>query len=141
MKMSTNSLKKNHRLKYKAIREKVLPKVEELILNQVTKKLQNLLIHGELNGYLGLYWPLKGEVDLLKLKSKLKTPIALPASQKDRTLSYHPWKQSPLKKDFCGIPAPLDEPILMPKENSFQVEPVKNRTSFRRCSWELRLFL
>ena len=49
--------------------------------------------------------------------------MALPASQEEGRLYYHPWKDKPLIKDFYGIPAPLNEPILKAKDMSVLLVP------------------
>ena len=113
--MSKKYSKEIYRLNYKKIRKKVLPKVENGIIREVNNEVKKLIRFNQINGYLGLYWPLNGEVDLLHLKSNSDIKIALPASQKDGQLTYHPWKESPLTKDFCGIPSPVNEPVLSPE--------------------------
>ena len=118
-----NNLKKILRKNYKEIQSNMLPGVGEGILKEVNKELGNLISNGQLNGYLGLFWPLNNEVDLRDLKVKIKTPIALPASQKNGKLTYHPWTETPLRKDLCGIPAPLDQPILTADKLSLLIVP------------------
>ncbi len=105
------------------IRQKALPLVEEAIIQGVNKEIEKLLSIKKLQGYLGLYWPLKNEIDLRDLKVNYKIPIALPASNKEGHLTYHPWENSPLKKDFHGIPAPLDQPILKAKDLGLLIVP------------------
>ena len=85
--------------------------------------MNKLLSLDQIKGYLGLYWPLDSEVDLRCLKVNLKTPVALPASNKEGQINYHPWIDTPLKKDCFGIPAPLDQPVLKAKEMSLLLVP------------------
>ena len=118
-----NDLKEIQRRHYKDVRKKILPTVEKEIILEADKVIHNLILDGQLNGYLGLYWPLKNEIDLRHLKVNIKTPIALPASKKNGYLTYHHWNKSPLRRDFCGIPAPLDEPILSANEISLLIVP------------------
>ncbi len=118
-----SDLKKVLRKNYKIIQSNVLPDVQKAIIEEVNKEIGNLISNGELNGYLGLYWPLKNEVDLRHLKAKIKTPIALPASKRNGELTYHPWTETPLREDLCGIPAPLGEPRLTADKLSLLIVP------------------
>ena len=57
--------------------------------------------------WLGLYWPLPGEVDLQPLAAA-GIPVALPAVEATASMAYRPWSPAdPLAPDGCGIPAPL----------------------------------
>ena len=118
-----NNLKEIHRSNFKKIRKKMLPQVESQIIQEVTKVIENLFLTEQIPGFLGLYWPLNSEVDLRCLKGNRKIPIALPASHKGGQLTYHHWDESPLKKDFNGIPAPIDQPILKAKEIGLLLVP------------------
>ena len=100
------------RRQFKALRAQQLPEVQDTIIQQVVNTIQGYLKAGKLRGHIGVYWPLSGEVDLRELKLNLKLPLALPVSGEDGSLSYHPWTLTPLRKDACMIPAPLDEAIL-----------------------------
>ncbi len=121
--MNNNKLKKLERIKYHAIREKNFSHAEAAIIEKVKKHLHGLQILNQSKGYLGIYWPLKNEVDLRFLKTNFKIPIALPSAQEGGQLTYHPWLESPLKKDLCGIPAPLDEPSLNEKDINLLLVP------------------
>tara|TARA_B100001964_G_C13986605_1_gene488689 strand:- start:169 stop:732 length:564 start_codon:yes stop_codon:yes gene_type:complete len=106
--------KAKSRSHFKALRSQQLPVVETSIVQQVAKTLQ--LKYAKLQGHLGIYWPITGEVDLRALQTTLKSPLALPASKADGSLSYHPWRSTPLQNDACMIPAPLNEPVLEASE-------------------------
>ena len=121
--MSTSYSKKILRLKYTSKRNKIIPYVEELIIKKAIQKLKSMKENKELKGYLGIYWPLKGEVDLRGLKLILNVPIALPASHKEGLLTYHAWANSPLQNDCHGIPAPLNERRLEAKEIDLLLVP------------------
>ncbi len=103
--------------KYSKIRSDVMPKVEDSILNQVikflTKKEYKSLTK---NQYIGIYWPLKGEVNLLDLKESLNVNFALPGIFNKGRVNYFPWHNNPLEKDLLGIPAPIKERTLSPSE-------------------------
>ena len=117
------NLKKIHRINYKRIRSNLSPNIENKIIKEVDKLIQIFIKNDQLNGYLGLYWPLKNEVDLRHLKENTKVPIALPASNKNGMLTYHPWTKKRLEKDICGIPAPLFEPQLSAERISLLIVP------------------
>ncbi len=116
MRKNQQDKKKICRNKFSTLRSKVLPHIEMKILEQVKKTLTLTLKINKEKGHLGIYWPLIGEVDLRQLKKDLKIPIALPAANDSGKLSYHSWTEKPLRKDSCGIPAPLDEPKLKAKQ-------------------------
>ncbi len=121
--MNTNHSKQIQRSNYRHLRNKALPRVEALILNNVISKIESLIRVDALKGYLGIYWPLSGEVDLRGLKASLNIPIALPACREEGVITYHSWNKSPLKKDSQGIPAPLNEPILSAEDISLLLIP------------------
>ena len=75
------------------------------------------------NKYIGIYWPIKGEVDLRPLKTNFEKSLALPASHKNGLLTYHPWLSRNLQKDFNGIPSPLNHKQIAPKEISLLLIP------------------
>ena len=56
------------------------------------------------NKYIGIYWPIKNEVDIRKLRNKY--PVALPKCQTNLEIQYFIWDNTPLKKDIQGIPSP-----------------------------------
>ena len=55
-------------------------------------------------GYIGIYWPLKNEVDIRSLKEKFS--LALPRCKDKKELSFYPWDKKPLTKDSEGILSP-----------------------------------
>ena len=54
--------------------------------------------------YIGIYWPLKYEVDLRKLGDQYS--LALPRCEKNKNLLFCVWDKRQLSKDSQGIPAP-----------------------------------
>ena len=62
------------------------------------------------NNYIGIYWPLKNEVDIRSLREKY--PVALPRCQKNKKLIFCSWDEKPLTKDSMGILAPEASNIL-----------------------------
>jgi len=85
------------------------PSEQASILAAARRDLTALLGSGR---HLGLYWPLKGEVDLRPL-AELDAPLALPAvvpavPGMPERMVFRPWSPGePLTPDACGIPAPL----------------------------------
>ena len=55
-------------------------------------------------GYIGIYWPLKNEVDIRSLKKKFN--LALPRCEGKKELLFYPWDEKPLSKDSEGILSP-----------------------------------
>ena len=54
--------------------------------------------------YIGIYWPLKNEVDIRSLKDKYS--LALPRCEKNKELLYCAWDSKQLTKDSEGILSP-----------------------------------
>ena len=74
--MNINTSKKNARLKFKEIRRKALFQSQSEIFNQVQNTLRKLIIQGKDKGFIGIYWPLPGEIDLREIKNNLDIPLA-----------------------------------------------------------------
>ena len=121
--MIQNSLKQLQRDNFQKTRAEVMPQVEEEILNKVIRAIHKLLNINKITGYLGIYWPLNSEVDLRSMKEHFQLPIALPASSKEGDITYHHWSSSSLRKDFHGIPSPLDQPKLEAKDIGLLLVP------------------
>ncbi len=100
---------------YRALRLQVLrggaegPGEQAAVLAAASRELPGLLEPGR---WLGLYWPLRGELDLRPLAGQ-GLPLALPAVEpaapgRPARMVYRPWSPGePLAPDACGIPAPL----------------------------------
>ena len=106
-------IKRNY---FRQLRSKHLDGCEKLIFQNVVNYLNNLSLSNPTTNYIGIYWPLSGEVDLRPLLSQVSKPIALPCSHEDGSLSYHSWAGLPLRKDICGIPAPIAGPLINPEK-------------------------
>ncbi len=115
--------KKQQRIHFREIRTKALPGTHKLIIKEVVTVLSTRLKLEDSRNYLGIYWPLEGEVDIRFLKNTYQERIALPAAHSDGLISYHPWTKKSLKKDFWGIPAPLAEPSLEAKDMALLIVP------------------
>ena len=72
-------------------------------------------------GYIGIYWPLKNEVDITSLKEKIC--LALPRCKDKKELLFYPWDDKPLTKDFEGILSPNNSFSLTHKQISLILVP------------------
>ena len=72
--------------------------------NNVKKYIDHFLKKNKSINHIGIYWPLKNEVDIRSLKDKFS--LALPRCQENKRLTFHPWDDSPLSKDCEGILSP-----------------------------------
>ncbi|QEY33264.1 5-formyltetrahydrofolate cyclo-ligase [Synechococcus sp. RSCCF101] len=109
------------RRQLKAARREALETEPGAILASAIRHLPPLLARLGRSGALGLYWPLRGEPDLLALPEQLTercglSGVALPAVTASGELGYRAWRAGgPLVPDACGIPAPPGtEPALAP---------------------------
>ena len=59
---------------------------------------------GRLINHIGIYWPLKNEVDIRSLNDKYS--LALPRCEKNKELLFCKWEGKHLTKDSEGIPSP-----------------------------------
>ena len=73
-------------------------------------------------GYIAIYWPLKNEVDLRSLKKK-NFSLALPRCKNKKELSFFPWDEKPLTKDFEGILSPKNSFSLSHEHISLMLVP------------------
>ncbi len=112
----TSLQKKIKRAEFKKIREESIKLNKEPIINEVEKVLREITGKSNTGMFVGIYWPLKDEIDLRCLKYQSSFNLALPASRQNKLLSYHPWLKKTLKKDFLKIPAPTTERSLNPEE-------------------------
>jgi len=121
--IAKNLSKKEARSKFKEIRRKSLINSQSKILNQVQITLKKFFLEEIKKGYIGIYWPLKGEIDLRAIKNNLGLPLALPVSEVNGKMTYRKWGDNQLTKDAKGIPAPLSESPLNPEEMRLLLVP------------------
>ena len=86
------------------------------VVNNVNKYIEYFLNKNQDINHIGIYWPLKNEVDIRSLKDKF--PVALPRCEKNKKLSFYSWDDKPLTKDFEGILGPENSKLLTYKEIS-----------------------
>ena len=66
--------------------------------------------------YKGIYWPLKGEIDIRFIKETSTRKVALPSSCKTKGISYHHWSNNQLKLDSNRIPSPILNNAISPNK-------------------------
>ena len=76
--------KRKARVLFRQKRKENISLVESSILMQVKKFITKLSNESESENLIGIYWPLKDEVDLRSLKEISGLSLALPASKKKR---------------------------------------------------------
>tara|TARA_Y100001968_G_C19172210_1_gene626209 strand:+ start:66 stop:656 length:591 start_codon:yes stop_codon:yes gene_type:complete len=108
------------REKFIEIREKELKKNQSKIFLQVEKFIRKYIEAYPLKKkqYIGIYWPLKGEVDLRDLKNSFDIQFLLPCCKNKGQIEYKKWSGKNLQNDYCGIPSPLNEKTISPDEIS-----------------------
>ena len=116
--------KEIERKKYNFIRHSNSSTIHKKIQSNVQIALNILLkrYHNDGN-YIGIYWPLKGEVDIRFIKNIDKQKVALPSSSKKNGINYHPWSEKKLEPDSNNIPAPLKESEINPSDISLILVP------------------
>ena len=116
--------KEKKRKEYNLIRNSNSSLIHEKIKSNVKSTLNILLnkYHVE-EKYIGIYWPLKGEVDIRFIKDINNQKVALPSSSKTKGISYHHWSNTPLEIDSNNIPAPRGENVINPNEISILFVP------------------
>ena len=98
------------RKEYNLIRLSNSSLIHEKIKSNVESALKILLKKYNTEGkYIGIYWPLRGEVDIRFIKEISNIKTALPSSSKIKGLTYHHWSNNQLELDSNKIPAPLEE--------------------------------
>jgi len=116
--------KEKKRNEYNLIRYSNSSLIHEKIKSSVKLGLEILLNKYHIEGkYIGIYWPLKGEVDIRFLKEVQNQKIALPSSSRIKGLSYHHWSNQQLKLDANKIPAPIGENPIKPTDISILLVP------------------
>mgnify|MGYP001285509357 FL=1 len=112
------------RNEYNLIRYSNSSLIHEKIKLKVKSALKELIKKYHVDGkYIGIYWPLKGEVDIRFIKELNNQKIALPSSSKVKGLKYHHWSNNQLELDSNKIPAPLGEKAIRPSDISILFVP------------------
>ena len=118
------SKKEIKRNEYNLIRYSTSSLIHEQIKLKVKSALKELIKKYHIEGkYIGIYWPLKGEVDIRFIKELNNQKVALPSSSKVKGLKYHHWSNNHLELDSNKIPAPLREKAIRPSDISILFVP------------------
>ncbi len=107
--MNKSPTKNQLRKYFKHKRGEVIPSIRQQVFNQVKKELEHLINQDLIQGVIGIYWPILGEIDLRPLKHQVKSEFALPSSNSKGQIKYHPWRNTPLLMDSFKIPSPMQE--------------------------------
>tara|TARA_B100000965_G_scaffold326412_1_gene288929 strand:- start:85 stop:681 length:597 start_codon:yes stop_codon:yes gene_type:complete len=117
-------LKEIKRKEYKLIRNSNSSLILERIKFNFRLALNILISKYHVKGkYIGIYWPLKGEVDIRFIKEIINQKIALPSSSKNDGISYHHWANNQLEMDSNSIPSPKAENAIKPNDISIIFVP------------------
>ncbi len=118
------SKKEIKRIEYKLIRSSNPSLINEKVKLNVKLALKILLkkYHSK-EKYIGIYWPLHGEVDITFIKNMNNIKTALPHSSKNNGMNYHRWLNNQLKLDSNRIPAPIAENTIKPSDISILFVP------------------
>ena len=118
------SIKEIKRKEYKLIRNSNSSLIHEKIKSNVRSALNILLNKYHVKGkYIGIYWPLKGEVDIRFIRKIINPKVALPSSSKSEGISYHHWSNNQLEIDSNSIPAPKAKNAINPNDISILFVP------------------
>ena len=112
------------RREYNLIRYSNSSLIHEKIKSNVKSALNILLNKYHCNEkYIGIYWPLKGEVDIRFMKKINTFKIALPCSSRTKGINYHHWSDNHLELDSNRIPAPVKENTINARDISILFIP------------------
>ena len=127
MKNMYNEIKSKKELKrkeYILIRNSNSSLIHDKIKFNVKSALNILLNKYHVEGkYIGIYWPLKGEVDIRFIKDINNQKVALPSSYKNKGMSYHDWSNNQLLTDSNNIPTPKSKNSIGPNDISILLVP------------------
>ena len=118
------SIKELKRKEFNLIRNSNSSLIHDKIKFNMKLALKILLNKYHIKGkYIGIYWPLKGEVDIRFIKEIINQKIALPSSSKNDGISYHHWANNQLEMDSNSIPSPKAENAIKPNDISIIFVP------------------
>ena len=127
MKNKLNDIKLSKEIKrkeYKLIRNSNSSLIHEKIKCNVKSALKILLPKYHIKEkYIGIYWPLKGEVDIRFIKDNRNEKVALPSSSKTKAISYYHWSNNQLELDSNRIPVPKRAKAINPNDISILLVP------------------
>ena len=102
--MNISEKKNFERTKFKNLMDKSSPIDRKKVEINVKLYVESLLKKGKTINHIGIYWPIKNEVDIRSLNDKYS--LALPRCDKNKELLFCEWKGTQLTKDYEGILSP-----------------------------------
>ena len=102
--MIISEKKKLERHKFRKLRDEGTLSDRKIVEKNVKIYIDLFFKHYKKINHIGIFWPLKNEVDIRSLKKNFS--LALPRCQKNKKLSFHIWNDNPLSKDSEGILSP-----------------------------------
>ena len=102
--MNISEKKNFERKKFKNLMEKSSPFDRKKVEINVKLYVETFLKKEKKINHIGIYWPLKNEVDIRSLNDKYS--LALPRCNDNKELLFCAWDDKQLTKDFEGIPSP-----------------------------------
>ena len=122
-----NQLKSEKEIKRKEfnlIRNSNSSLIHEKIRFNVKSALNILLGKYHVEGkFIGLYWPLKGEVDIRFIKEIKNLKVALPTTSNREDMVYRCWSNDQLELDANRIFSPVGEKAIKPEDISMLFVP------------------
>ena len=119
--MTISEKKKLERHTFRKLRDEISLNQRENVEKNVRLYIDSFVKGYKNIGYIGIYWPLKNEVDLRSLKKKFT--LALPRCKDKKELLFYPWDEKPLTKDSEGILSPNNYFSLSQKQISIIFAP------------------
>ena len=113
--------KKLERVKFRKLRNDISLNLRENVKKNVKLYVDSFVKEYKNIGYIGIYWPLKNEIDIRGLKEK--NSLALPRCKDKKELLFYPWDENPLTKDSEGILSPNNSFSLSHKEINMILVP------------------
>ena len=102
--MIISEIKNFERNKFKNLMEKSSPLDRKKVESNVRIFIESLLKKGKDINHIGIYWPIKNEVDIRSLNDAYS--LALPRCEKNKELIFCKWDGTQLTKDSEGILSP-----------------------------------
>ena len=102
--MNVSEKKNLERNFFRNIRDKSSSFSRKNVENNVKTYVDSFFKKDKNFNFIGIYWPLKNEVDIRSLGDKY--PLALPRCEKNKTLLFCSWDKKQLTRDYQGILAP-----------------------------------
>ncbi len=102
--MNISEKKNFERTKFKNLMEESSPLDRKKVEINVKLYVESLSKKGKTVNHIGIYWPIKNEIDIRSLNNKYS--LALPRCDKNKELLFCEWKGTQLTKDHEGILSP-----------------------------------